>query len=276
MPQLEDGYTRIANEILEALCEINLSGREFRAVLALIRLTYGWQKKEDQISYSQFAELTGIARNHVQEIFKGLAARKIVVKIKAAKKGVPENGNSEPLIWRFQKDYTRWRKRKGGVPKTGNSSRKQEQKCSRKREPPKKGKESIATSIEVSISDQDPEQLVLEPSELGTPESDHKRFISWYCAMFKQKCKNKYRFTTTKDGAIIKRLLKEYPVEKLVEFGRTFFTVYDDWTAKAGFSIVIFESQINKLAGGQYGKSRSGATRASRQSEPDLGKYDGK
>ncbi len=45
MADLENGYLRLANQIRDALCIVELSGREFRVLNAIIRLTYGWSKK---------------------------------------------------------------------------------------------------------------------------------------------------------------------------------------------------------------------------------------
>ena len=46
-PQIEDGYTKIANELLEAISKVNLSSYEFRVIMAIIRKTYGFNKKSD-------------------------------------------------------------------------------------------------------------------------------------------------------------------------------------------------------------------------------------
>ena len=59
-PQLEDGYTQISNELLEALCWMNLSPYEWRVLLWILRKTYGWKKKTDWISLSQFSKETGL------------------------------------------------------------------------------------------------------------------------------------------------------------------------------------------------------------------------
>jgi len=58
-PQPENGHTDIANEIIEALWKINLSSYEWRVLLYLLRKTYGWHKKTDQISLSQFSGKSG-------------------------------------------------------------------------------------------------------------------------------------------------------------------------------------------------------------------------
>lgn len=48
-PQLEDGYTSIANEILERLALIKISATDWRVLVTIIRRTYGFHKKVDWI-----------------------------------------------------------------------------------------------------------------------------------------------------------------------------------------------------------------------------------
>jgi len=76
-PQVEDGYTKIVNSIVEALCQTDLSGTEMRMVLFLLRKTYGWNKKIDAISQSQFAEGVNINRRNVNREIKRLINRNI-------------------------------------------------------------------------------------------------------------------------------------------------------------------------------------------------------
>jgi len=94
-PQKENGHIDIANEIGEALARTNLNKYESRYLWALWRKTYGWHKKEDIISNSQFVELTGIKKQHIWRTQQRLIQRKIVTK----------TGNKIA----FQKDYTNWR-----------------------------------------------------------------------------------------------------------------------------------------------------------------------
>ena len=77
---LDNGYTRIANEILEALARLDLSGREFRVALVIMRKTYGYQKKADRISRDQISELTGINNQNISRILGDLADKKIIVR----------------------------------------------------------------------------------------------------------------------------------------------------------------------------------------------------
>ena len=52
-PQKEDGYTAIANDIMDALIASELSGQDFKVSLLIIRKTYGFNKSEDAVSLSQ-------------------------------------------------------------------------------------------------------------------------------------------------------------------------------------------------------------------------------
>ena len=64
-PQREDGHIDMAHEIAEQLAKINLRPYEWRTLWVLWRKTWGWHKKEDKISITQFQELTEL---HTQQI----------------------------------------------------------------------------------------------------------------------------------------------------------------------------------------------------------------
>lgn len=78
MADLENGYLRLANQIQDALCFVELSGREFRVLNAIVRLTFGWSKKEDRITNSLIADKTRLAVKHVSEAVLSLAYRNII------------------------------------------------------------------------------------------------------------------------------------------------------------------------------------------------------
>ena len=79
MADLENGYLRLANQIQDALCIVELSGREFRVLNAIVRLTYGWSKKSDRIANSLIADKTTLKVKHVSEAVLSLAYRNIIV-----------------------------------------------------------------------------------------------------------------------------------------------------------------------------------------------------
>ena len=78
-PQKENGYTAIANEIVEALSRFNLSPYEWRVLMVIFRKTYGYQKKEDWISLSQIVSATGIHKANVSRAKAKLINRRIVI-----------------------------------------------------------------------------------------------------------------------------------------------------------------------------------------------------
>ena len=97
-PQLEDGRTEISNELSEAFARLYLSASESRVLWAILRKTYGWHKKFDRISYTQFEKLTGMNRRHIADAINRLIERKIVTR----------RGNNYRLEYGIQKDYDQW------------------------------------------------------------------------------------------------------------------------------------------------------------------------
>lgn len=76
---LDDGYTRIANELLEAVMAADLTARQLKVVLAVIRKTYGFGKKFDRITNTQIAMMTGIHHTHVCKAKNDMIAMNIII-----------------------------------------------------------------------------------------------------------------------------------------------------------------------------------------------------
>ncbi|STM78100.1 replication protein o [Escherichia coli] len=67
---IDDGYTRFANELLEAIASADLTARQLKVMLAYVRKTYGFNKKTDRIADEQIAQLTGLSRQNVNKAKK--------------------------------------------------------------------------------------------------------------------------------------------------------------------------------------------------------------
>jgi len=63
--QLEDGFLKLSNGLLEDILLSDLTKDEFKIVFAIIRQTYGWKRKMAPISTSLFQILTGVDRRNV-------------------------------------------------------------------------------------------------------------------------------------------------------------------------------------------------------------------
>lgn len=100
-PQLKDGYVAIANEIMEALAQIRIPGEARQILDVILRKTYGWKKKEDKISLSQFKKRTGLLSPNIIRARSKLLNMNII--------SVIQKDNSDVLTYRFQKDYTKWK-----------------------------------------------------------------------------------------------------------------------------------------------------------------------
>lgn len=107
--QVPKNSTPVHNDIISALCCVKLSSSEINIIFAIVKKTYGWDKKMDWISLSQLEALTGIASRHCCSYVNKLVAKKVVLKIKGKiglnkrtkewtlhKRGVQELGVQEP------------------------------------------------------------------------------------------------------------------------------------------------------------------------------------
>jgi phage replication O-like protein O len=77
-PQCEHGYTKIANELLEALVKYCANPSWLRISLMIIRLTYGWNRKEAEVNLKSIATKLTLKEEYIREIVIELEAAKII------------------------------------------------------------------------------------------------------------------------------------------------------------------------------------------------------
>lgn len=99
--QLENGYTKIANEILDHIARTKLNGSQFRIVMAIFRYTYGFNRKEHPMSIGFLAEATDMNRRQVQRELTTLIDAGII-------KIVKESTFSSPAVLSFNKYFDQW------------------------------------------------------------------------------------------------------------------------------------------------------------------------
>lgn len=140
-PQKENGYTPIANEIMEALIKYRIPGQQMQCLLLIIRKTYGFRKKVDIIALSQFVKYTKLKRQHAFRALKELENKNIIVTKFDYKGG---------KTYRFNKNYSQWKvyPKKVTVTKKGVGVTKKGSVCNQIRGPQKK-KETITKEIPV-------------------------------------------------------------------------------------------------------------------------------
>lgn len=98
-PQVEDGHTRIANELYEHVMAAPFTLREMRVVLAVIRLTYGWNRKQARVTGGLLAKLTGIHESHVAKVLAGLIEKNVIIRHGGSRSPVSLNKHADQ--WRL-------------------------------------------------------------------------------------------------------------------------------------------------------------------------------
>jgi len=98
-PQIEEGYTKIANELLEALAKIRIPGEARQVLDVVLRKTYGFNKKSDAIALSQFVGFTGLTKVAVCKAIKKLLQIEVIT----------QKGNAIAKEYALNKHYDKWK-----------------------------------------------------------------------------------------------------------------------------------------------------------------------
>ena len=98
-PQLERGHTRIAHELMEAVVRSSLSAAQIRTLLWIIRLTYGFQRKEMMTNVNAFAIKLKTSSDYVKSMFHDLEKHHVITLEWAS-----------PVLCKviFNKDFDKW------------------------------------------------------------------------------------------------------------------------------------------------------------------------
>ena len=132
-PQCEDGYTRLANELF--VVALKLEHVEWKIFGGVVRLTYGYNRKEAEISVSQLAELCAMSERRVFSTLARLVARRVLY--------VRKNG-PRPMTIGIEKDYEQWE----GRPATSGKSLDKRPATSGKSRPATSGKSKASYHID--------------------------------------------------------------------------------------------------------------------------------
>ncbi|WP_072166479.1 replication protein [Erwinia sp. Leaf53] len=75
----DDGFMRVANELTDSILMADLTIRQMKIMLAVMRKTYGFNKPMDRITNTQIAAMTGIHHTHVCSAKRQLIDRGLLV-----------------------------------------------------------------------------------------------------------------------------------------------------------------------------------------------------
>lgn len=105
-PQRENGNRQIANDVFQALMSAELSGSEFRIVMAVINNTWGYGKESDCIAISRFIEMTNLAERTIKKAIKTLKEARVLV---CAPSNIRVHHGSPMNEFLFNKHYDTWK-----------------------------------------------------------------------------------------------------------------------------------------------------------------------
>ena len=112
--QLENGYTRIANELLEQIILYKLNATQLKIVLTIIRYTYGFNRKSHSLSLTFISKATGISKRYVSSELNKLIEENVVLITQ-------EHTDTQSRELQLNKDYKSWKGRLN-VPQVNNPS----------------------------------------------------------------------------------------------------------------------------------------------------------
>lgn len=103
-PQTEHGYTRVANELLEAVLLADLGKREQKVVWAVIRMTYGCERESVTLSTGEVARIAQVSRSNVSRCLRSLSAARVLT---VEPSGVVRHGVEIPRI-QINENHSEW------------------------------------------------------------------------------------------------------------------------------------------------------------------------
>ena len=96
---MADRFVKVPTELVEAMYERHLTVGQYKALLYIIRKTYGWGKTSDVISIAKMAKDTGMAKRSMLRIATKLEDLKII-EIERSAAGKPNTLRIKPVTQR--------------------------------------------------------------------------------------------------------------------------------------------------------------------------------
>jgi phage replication O-like protein O len=96
-----DQFTRISNELMEAIPMFKLNGTQLRILLVVLRYTYGFQRKSRELSLSFISNSTGAHKQQIKRELDILIQTKVLIE-----KSEPTFNRSRVI--EFNKNYDEW------------------------------------------------------------------------------------------------------------------------------------------------------------------------
>jgi phage replication O-like protein O len=98
---VEYQFTAVPNRVLEKLCRTRITGEDRQVLDAIQRTTYGWKKREAEITLLQFMGMTEMKKPNIVRALRRLEKRGIIIVI------IPDNGKVKK--YKLNNDLSKWK-----------------------------------------------------------------------------------------------------------------------------------------------------------------------
>lgn len=99
--QAENGFTKIANELLEVVMQQKFNGTQFKIIMAVWRFTYGFCRKEHEMSLTFLSNATGVHKQQIKMELAKLIELNVI-------KVTSESSYTTSRKLSFNKNYDEW------------------------------------------------------------------------------------------------------------------------------------------------------------------------
>lgn len=212
-----------------------VSHAEFKVIMAVVRKTYGWNKKEDWISLRQLMKMTGVSNRMVITAVRSLewliSARKNSLGHVEYSLNIDQNGKLiVPLSGELSSPgYEMVAYLSGELSSPGAVN-------------------SVHQSGELSSPTKGTNKPS-KPTKLANADPNVKVFIDWWCNKHLAIIGQKYLVQGGRDGKAVKTLLSNYPMEKVKAVAETLLRTKEAWyIEKIGRTLSTLHSHWNKLS----------------------------
>lgn len=101
-PQLEGGYTRISNELLEAICRCDFNGSQMRVLMLFVRMSYGYGRKQTAFPIEYVQRQTGLSDRNARRALNSLIDGNVLIVQEEATRG-------KARVLQLNKKYSDWK-----------------------------------------------------------------------------------------------------------------------------------------------------------------------
>jgi hypothetical protein len=212
-------------------------------LLFLLRHSYGFNRKDMDMaaSLNAISKGTGLHRTHVCRIISQLRASRIIT------------STDKPTIYgdlacyRIEKDYGKW---VVANPATGSSlaTRLGSSKSGNKGSS-KSGNQERHKRKTYIVDSEKPDRPSQKPArEKKATDPNVSKFLSWWATEYKAMTGSPYLVNGAKEGSLVKRMLGTFGYDRLESMAGAFLVSEDAFVQKAGRTLGVMASQVNKLA----------------------------